>query len=55
MTLQTEALFLAHHARLGGALTRIAIARAEPLAGVTLWRPAMPVTQWVCGKPRAAP
>ena len=36
MTLRTEALLLALHARLGGDLTRIAIARAGPLAGVTL-------------------
>ena len=46
VTLETEALLIAHHAALGGELVRIAIARAEPVGGKTGWRPAMPVTQW---------
>lgn len=46
VTLETEAVLLAHHATLGGDLTRIAISRAAPVAGMTGWRPAMPVTQW---------
>lgn len=33
-------------ARLGGELTRIAVARAAPVGGFTGWRPAMPVTIW---------
>jgi precorrin-6B C5,15-methyltransferase / cobalt-precorrin-6B C5,C15-methyltransferase len=52
VTLETEAVLLAHHARHGGTLIRIAIARAEPVAGMTGWRPAMPVTQWSWAKPR---
>jgi precorrin-6Y C5,15-methyltransferase (decarboxylating) len=36
---------------LGGALLRIALARPEPLGGVTGWRPAMPITQWTWVKP----
>ncbi len=51
VTLETEALLLARHAELGGALTRIAIERAEPVGGLTAWRPAMPVVQWVAIKP----
>ena len=39
VTLETEALLLARHAALGGELIRIAIARAEPLGGMTGWRP----------------
>jgi precorrin-6Y C5,15-methyltransferase (decarboxylating) len=47
VTLESEALLLARRARLGGSLTRIAISRAEPVGGMTGWRPALPVTQWV--------
>jgi precorrin-6Y C5,15-methyltransferase (decarboxylating) len=46
-----EAVLLAHHARLGGTLTRIDIARASPVGRMTGWRPAMPVTQWSWVKP----
>ncbi|MBV9238122.1 MAG: precorrin-6y C5,15-methyltransferase (decarboxylating) subunit CbiE [Xanthobacteraceae bacterium] len=51
VTLATEALLMAQHAELGGELTRIAIARAEPLGDKTGWRPAMPITQWSWTKP----
>ncbi len=50
-TLQTEARLLARHSSLGGELIRIAIARAEPIGGMTAWRPALPVTQWLWVKP----
>jgi precorrin-6Y C5,15-methyltransferase (decarboxylating) len=54
-TLQTEALLLARHSMLGGELIRIAIARADVVGGSTsrmsIWRPAMPVTQWRWVKP----
>ena len=46
VTLETEALLIAQHAERGGTLTRIAIERAEPIGGLTTWRPALPVTQW---------
>lgn len=46
VTLATESLLNGHYARLGGALIRISVARAEPLGGTIGWRPAMPVTQW---------
>ena len=46
VTLETETLLIARHAALGGDLTRIAIARAEPVGGKTGWHQAMPITQW---------
>ena len=50
-TLQTEALLLGRYCELGGELIRIAIARAEPVGGMTAFRPALPVTQWRWVKP----
>jgi precorrin-6B C5,15-methyltransferase / cobalt-precorrin-6B C5,C15-methyltransferase len=54
-TLQTEAILLARHCVLGGELIRIAIARAEPVdsltSSMTVWRPALPITQWRWVKP----
>ena len=59
VTLETEALLIAQHAARGGTLTRIAIERAEPIAGMTktmtTWRPALPVTQWSWVKSEDAP
>jgi precorrin-6Y C5,15-methyltransferase (decarboxylating) len=46
VTLEMEALLLAQHAKRGGSLTRIEIARAAPVGGMSGWRPAMPITQW---------
>ena len=47
ISLETESLLLAAHKQYGGALTRIAIERADPVsANMTGWRPAMTVTQW---------
>lgn len=46
VTLESEAVLLALHARHGGSLTRLAVQRAEPVGGLTGWRPMMPVTQW---------
>ena len=46
VTLESEALLLDLHARHGGCLRRIAIARAEPVGPFRGWKPAMPVTQW---------
>ena len=51
VTLETEALLLAHHAKLGGELTRLAITRIDGIGNKTGWRPAMPVTQWTWIKP----
>ncbi len=46
VTLEGERVLLDAHAKYGGALARIAISHAEPVGGLTGWRPAMPVTQW---------
>lgn len=51
VTLQMEAVLLGCHARLGGALTRIAVSRAAAVGAMEGWRPALPVTQWVWSKP----
>jgi len=50
VTLETEAMLIARQQKLGGELTRIAIARAVPLGDKSGWRAAMPVTQWVWTK-----
>jgi precorrin-6B C5,15-methyltransferase / cobalt-precorrin-6B C5,C15-methyltransferase len=51
VTLESESLLLAYHARLGGELIRIALTRAAPILTRTAWHPALPVTQWVFRKP----
>jgi precorrin-6B C5,15-methyltransferase / cobalt-precorrin-6B C5,C15-methyltransferase len=51
VTLETEALLIARHAESGGALTRIALSRADQVGGKSGWRSAMPVTQWIWTKP----
>ncbi len=51
VTTQMEAVLLEHHARIGGSLIRIDIARASPVGAMTGWRAAMPVTQWSWVKP----
>jgi precorrin-6Y C5,15-methyltransferase (decarboxylating) len=47
VTLESEAVLTGWQARVGGTLTRIEISRAEPVGGLTGWRPMMPVTQWM--------
>jgi precorrin-6Y C5,15-methyltransferase (decarboxylating) len=51
VTLESEALLLTRHAAHGGELIRLAVTRAEPVGGLTGWRPALPVTQWSLAKP----
>lgn len=51
VTLETEAVVLARHAALGGSLVQVAVSRAAPLAGMTAWRPAIPIVQWTWTKP----
>jgi len=46
VTLEGEQALLAWQKQQGGALTRIAISRAEPVGPFRGWRPAMPVTQY---------
>jgi precorrin-6B C5,15-methyltransferase / cobalt-precorrin-6B C5,C15-methyltransferase len=61
VTLETEGILISQHARLGGELVRLAVARADELDTPTrrggsetkpvAWRPALPVTQWAWVKP----
>ncbi|MEM8731177.1 MAG: precorrin-6y C5,15-methyltransferase (decarboxylating) subunit CbiE [Pseudomonadota bacterium] len=46
VTLESEAVLIALHREHGGQLVKLNVARAEPVGGLTGWRPAMPVTQW---------
>jgi len=46
VTVESEAVLAAGHAKLGGELTRIAVNRAAPVGGFTGWRAMMPVTTW---------
>jgi precorrin-6Y C5,15-methyltransferase (decarboxylating) len=54
VTLESEALLVKWHSKVGGILRRFQIDHAEPLGSMTAWRPALPVTQWIADKPRAA-
>lgn len=51
VTLEGEAALLAAFSEAGGALRRLSVAHAVPVGGLTGWRPAMPITQWVWTKP----
>jgi precorrin-6B C5,15-methyltransferase / cobalt-precorrin-6B C5,C15-methyltransferase len=51
VTAEGEARLLDWHARHGGALTRIAVSRAEPVGPHHLWRPLATVTQLTAVKP----
>ncbi|WP_172300197.1 precorrin-6y C5,15-methyltransferase (decarboxylating) subunit CbiE [Pseudoruegeria sp. HB172150] len=46
VTLESEAELLALHKEHGGQLVKLLVHRAEPVGGLTGWRPLMPVTQW---------
>ena len=50
VTLEGERALLAWHAANGGELTRLQVARAEPVGPYHGWRPAMAVTQLRAGK-----
>ena len=54
VTLEGEAVLAQAHAKYGGDLTRIGVAHAEPIGGLTGWKPAMPVTQWFLAKGAAS-
>jgi precorrin-6Y C5,15-methyltransferase (decarboxylating) len=51
VTAEGEARLLDWHAQHGGALTRIAVSRAEPIGPHRLWRPLATVTQLATAKP----
>ncbi len=46
VTIETEALVLSRHARQGGDLLRVQIARSEPLGRLHGWASARPLLQW---------
>jgi precorrin-6Y C5,15-methyltransferase (decarboxylating) len=46
VTLESEAVLLSLHKEFGGQLVKLSVNRAEPVGGLTGWRPLMPVTQW---------
>ena len=46
VTLESEAVLIDLHRRHGGQLVKLQVSRAEPVGGLTGWRPLMPVTQW---------
>lgn len=50
VTLEGEAVLLKAWQTYGGDLSRISVQRADPVGGLTGWRPMMPVTQWVLTK-----
>jgi precorrin-6B C5,15-methyltransferase / cobalt-precorrin-6B C5,C15-methyltransferase len=54
VTLEGESALAAWQERLGGELTRLALARAEVMGGFRAWRPSLSVTQFAVTKPAAA-
>jgi len=50
VTLEGEAALFRWRQEVGGALSRIAVSRAEPVGGFLGWRPLMPVTQFAAVK-----
>jgi precorrin-6B C5,15-methyltransferase / cobalt-precorrin-6B C5,C15-methyltransferase len=50
VTVASECRLAARHARYGGELVRMMIARADPLGDSLGWRPMMPITQWIAVK-----
>lgn len=50
VTLESEARLIALHTAHGGAMTRIAVSRADPVGPFHVFRPLMPVTQWAVRK-----
>lgn len=52
VTLQSEAMLMSWRERIGGELTRISVAHAQPLGGFDTWRGALPITLLQVEKPR---
>jgi precorrin-6Y C5,15-methyltransferase (decarboxylating) len=46
VTIEGQGALAGWRDRLGGALTRIGLERADGLGTFTTWRPALPVVQW---------
>lgn len=54
VTVENQGLLAQWQGEHRGVLRRIGIENAEPLGGFTVWRPALPIVQWVADKPEAA-
>jgi len=52
VTLETQALLIAHHARHGGDLVQLSVSRVDAVGTFHAMRPAMAVLQWAWVKPR---
>lgn len=52
VTLQSEAMLMSWRERIGGELTRLSVAHAQPLGGFDTWRGALPITLLQVEKPR---
>ena len=50
VTIETELAMLAAYHQIGGNLARISVERAESIGRRTVWRPALPIMQWICRK-----
>lgn len=50
VTVESEAVIVDWHGKVGGELTRISVNRAAPVGSFLAWRPMMPVTQWAVTK-----
>ena len=50
VTAEGEAMILSSHAKLGGEVCRINVARLEPVGPYHGWKPLMPITQWMVRK-----
>ena len=46
VTIEGEAVLAEWRSRVGGELTRLSVAHAEPVGGFTSFKPALPVTIW---------
>ncbi len=51
VTVESEANLASWHARYGGELSRLLVARAEKIGESYAWRQMMPITQWAVTKP----
>jgi len=51
VTIQSEAALVAWREQVGGELTRISVAQAQPLGGFDTWRSALPITLLAVRKP----
>jgi len=51
VTLQSEAMLVSWRERIGGELTRLSVAQAQPLGGFDTWRAALPITLLEVWKP----